>query len=180
MKKYCDLDLVRLINLGNKSAFSELYERYWEMAYDLACKQLQDEVIAKDIVHDVFFSIWTKKGKLLIDKSFPVYLRVCLKHKIIDEFRKKNLRLKQAVLLSDTWQEADNPTIEHLFSKDLALHIKRTVNHLPEKMKAVYKLSREEELSVDEISTRLSLSPQTVKNQISNALKRLRISIYSN
>ncbi|QIL41650.1 sigma-70 family RNA polymerase sigma factor [Pedobacter sp. HDW13] len=125
-----------------------------------------------------FFYIWTKRGTLLINKSFSVYLYACLKHKIIDEVRKQNHRAKQSVLLRASLSESGNSTIEHVISKDLACQIKRKVNLLPEKMKAVYRLSREEELTVEEISTRLSLSSQTVKNQISSALKRLRISVY--
>jgi RNA polymerase sigma-70 factor (ECF subfamily) len=41
-------------------------------------------------------------------------------------------------------------------------------------MRAIFILSRYERLSTDEISQRLSLSNQTVRNQISKALKILR------
>jgi len=179
VKKISDIELVRLLRAGNRAAFDELYERYWEVAYDIACKQLHDEDDAKDIVHDVFIHIWTKQGQLTIDKSFIAYLYTCLKNRIIDQVRKQNFRLKQLEILRHTLSEEDNSTMEHLISKELGGQIELKVNSLPEKMKEVYRLSREEELSIDEIAEKLSLSPQTVKNQISSALKRLRSSMYT-
>jgi len=160
-------------------AFNELYERYWEVAYDIAYKQMHDEDDAKDIVHDVFIHIWTKQGKLSIDKSFIAYLYTCLKNRIIDKARKDTLKIKQLEILRHTLSEEDNSTMEKVLSKELEDQIELKVNSLPGKMKEIYRLSREEDLSIDEIAEKLSISSQTVKNQISSALKRLRSSIHS-
>jgi len=178
VKKISDLELVRLLKAGNKKAFNELYERYWEIAYDIAYKQLHDEDNAKDIVHDVFIHIWTKQEQLGIDKSFIAYLYTCLKNRIIDNVRKENFRARQLDRLRQTLSEEDHSMMDDLLSRELEDQILLKVNSLPDKMKEVYRLSREEELSIDEIAEKLSLSPQTVKNQISNALKRLRSSIH--
>jgi len=56
--------------------------------------------------------------------------------------------------------------------QESALHA--YISGLSEKMRAIFILSRYERLSTDEISQKLSLSNQTVRNQISKALKILR------
>lgn len=178
MTKISDLELVHLVKEGNKKAFDELYERYWETIYDIAYKKLRDEDNAKDIVHDIYIHIWSKQDELTIEKSFIAYLYTCLRNKIIDHLRKEAFRTKQLETLRYTLSEADNSTIEQLISKELENQIEVNVNCLPDKMQEVYRLSREEELSIDEIAEKLSVSRQTVKNQISSALKRLRSSIH--
>jgi RNA polymerase sigma-70 factor (ECF subfamily) len=66
---------------------------------------------------------------------------------------------------------------QQLAVRDLENVIKNSVNELSPKVKQIYKLSREEGLSVREIAEKLKLSEQTVKNQLSTALSHLRKSL---
>jgi RNA polymerase sigma-70 factor (ECF subfamily) len=51
---------------------------------------------------------------------------------------------------------------------------------MPEKMRQIYLLSREEYMTNADIASLLNLSSQTVKNQLHNALVRLRKSLENN
>lgn len=53
----------------------------------------------------------------------------------------------------------------------------KTVDALPERCREVFKLSRNEDLSVKEIAKRLEISPKTVENQMTKALKHLRLAL---
>ncbi|WP_374119689.1 sigma factor-like helix-turn-helix DNA-binding protein [Flavobacterium sp. LHD-80] len=53
------------------------------------------------------------------------------------------------------------------------------IETLPEKCQAVYKLSREEQLSHKEIGERLNISTKTVENHITKALHTIRLSMGS-
>ena len=61
-----------------------------------------------------------------------------------------------------------------LASQELELLIMEEIERLPERMKTIFLLSRFELLSSAEIAAQLGLSDQTVRNQISMALKRIR------
>jgi RNA polymerase sigma factor (sigma-70 family) len=66
-------------------------------------------------------------------------------------------------------------TMDLLNEKELQHALSVAVNHLPAKMKEIYLLSRQQHKTIAEIAQELSLSEQTVKNQLSKALLRLRM-----
>jgi DNA-directed RNA polymerase specialized sigma24 family protein len=51
---------------------------------------------------------------------------------------------------------------------------------MPPRMQQIFRMSREDGISIASIATHLSLSEQTVKNQLSEALKRLRAHLQGN
>jgi len=63
---------------------------------------------------------------------------------------------------------------DSLIAKELSVTIEGEIRELPKKMQEVFILSRQQNLSVNEISETLNITPRTVKNQLSNALKILR------
>lgn len=69
----------------------------------------------------------------------------------------------------------DNSTNEQIVTNDLEQYIESGINNLSPKVKEVFVLSRKERLSVNEIARKLNVSEQTVKNQISKAIKTLRL-----
>jgi RNA polymerase sigma-70 factor (ECF subfamily) len=141
--------------------------------YDIAYKKLNDKEEAKDIVHDLFLTIWTKREKITIHTSFLSYLAISLKNRIIDNARKEVIRRKK-INEDIKVEEINNTTMDQLLVKELRGTISLEIQNMPKKMQEIFRLSREEELSVNEIAQKLSLSNQTVKNQISNALRKLR------
>ena len=72
-------------------------------------------------------------------------------------------------------EDTDQYTQEDsLMAKELSVAIEGEIRELPKKMQEVFILSRQQNLSVNEISETLNITPRTVKNQLSNALKILR------
>ncbi|AFD08452.1 RNA polymerase sigma-70 factor, Bacteroides expansion family 1 [Solitalea canadensis DSM 3403] len=156
------------------AAFDELYSRYWEMLFDIACKKLHDKDDAKDIVHDLFLQLWNNRASLHVYKSFSGFLFISLKNKIIDKQRLVVSRQKKNTEIGQKQSEVYDAVNEQLNYNELNTFLNQQIDLLPEKMREIYLLSREEGLSINQIADRLLLSPQTVKNQISNALKFLR------
>jgi RNA polymerase sigma-70 factor (ECF subfamily) len=67
-------------------------------------------------------------------------------------------------------ERSDSPSIEH----ELRAHIRQAIDRLPERCRAVFLLSRYEELSYREIAEKLDISVKTVENQMGKALKIMR------
>lgn len=70
--------------------------------------------------------------------------------------------------------EGANNAQDSLAAREVEQVLKLVVEALPPQQKAVYKLSREEGKSHDEIADLLKISPNTVKNHIVQALATIR------
>ena len=166
-----------MITQDHREAFNEIYERYSLKLYVAAFKRLRSEDDAKDIVQDLFISFWMKRQSITINTSLSAYLFTAVKHKVINHIESNLVRGNYLNSLNRALIEYDNSTHDTIVSRDLEQHIDFGIDKLSPKMKMVFELSRRENLSVNEIADRLQLSEQTVKNQISKALKILRVHV---
>jgi RNA polymerase sigma-70 factor (ECF subfamily) len=66
---------------------------------------------------------------------------------------------------------------EQLLLKEVTQTVDAELSKMPVNMRQCFRLSRYEDKSIREIAAELKLSEQTVKNNISEALRRLRISV---
>jgi len=71
--------------------------------------------------------------------------------------------------------QVTDETLEKIDEKDLMLLLTSEIARLPAKMREVFELSRLEDLSHREIAQRLNLKESTVKKQVQNALKILKV-----
>ncbi|TFF37773.1 RNA polymerase sigma factor [Mucilaginibacter psychrotolerans] len=172
-----DTELVELLRHQDRLAFSEIFNRHWGHLYVHALKMLKDEDEAKDIVQDVFTSLWTKSGSYQILSSLQAYLFGCVRHRVLNYLRDKNTRNTYTDLFSIFLQHQHNAVLEKIEEKELLDAINAVIESLPEKMKRVFELSRKEFLTHKEISEKLNISEKTVKRQISNALSILKTHI---
>src|SRR5690606_17751453 len=97
----------------------------------------------------------------------------------------KHLRSIKArpVLYTDNWEvirnnfNTNNSGEENIYKQELDLSIESYLSQLPKRCKEIFILNRKEHLSNDEIASRLKISKRTVENQITHALKHLRLSL---
>lgn len=167
-----DAELWLLVMSGNVSAYSELYERYWESLFETAYWRLYDKDAAKDIVQEVFIYCWQKREQIQINESVAAYFRTAVRFKVLNHLKSESVRDKYQLLAGQAL-----PTItpgSHMAEADLQASYRRELAKLPDKMREIFIDSRDQGLSVDEIAQKRSISPQTVKNQLSTALKKLR------
>ena len=163
-----------LLKKGDRDAFNCIYEKYWEGLFLCALKKLDEKEEAEDLIQDLFVSIWMKREDYEINSSLKAYLFTALKYKIINHFEFKRVRRKHMATLKVAFDELDNGTSNKILADEVERRLEGGVNKLSPKVKLVYQLSREENLSLDEIAEKLTVSKQTVKNQISKALKVLK------
>ena len=171
-----DIALMNLLKDGDdRNAFNELYVRYWKVIYDIGFKKLHNTSLAEDLVHDLFVDIWNKRQEITIHSTFIGYLHTMLTNRLIDQSRKEAFHLRVHQEIRESAAVNENQFFDALASDDIQKLLMAEVENLPPDMKRIFLLSRQEHLSTVEIAQRLSLSPQTVKNQISNAIRRLRL-----
>jgi RNA polymerase sigma-70 factor (ECF subfamily) len=163
-----------LLQEDNITAFNTIYTRYSQPLYLFILSKIEPAEAAKDVLQDLFTSLWERRHTLSVTESLKSYLYQSARHKIIDIYRKNNTYRKYLQQLIEHFDVQPGSITELLDSKARTQDVFETINQLPERMKEIFILSRVEHQTVEQIALRLGLSQQTVKNQITKALKILR------
>lgn len=174
LKSISDQDLILLLKEGNHASYSELYQRYYYLLFSYAYKRLGDKEHAKDIIQELFTSLWEKRFSFELKSSFSGYLFTTANNRIINYFLHEDVRGKYASSLAGFIDEDEVKADYLIRERQLSDLIEMEIQRLPEKMRQIFELSRKEHLSHREIADKLSLSEKTVDRQVSNALLRLK------
>ncbi|NML41350.1 sigma-70 family RNA polymerase sigma factor [Chitinophaga sp. G-6-1-13] len=171
-----DAALWQQVKRGDTASFTCLFERYWDEMFSMAYRRLADEATAKDFVQNIFIHAWENRQQITVESNLSPYLFTALKYSVVRHIYRvakqgtTDLPLSVYSLPDETEQKKQD---HHEFDR-LREKVQSEIAAMPDKMREVFILSYEKELSIREIALRLSISEQTVKNQVHNALKRLR------
>lgn len=177
MEKYPDSQLLAFIKTGDQQAFTALVNRYWEELYTHIYARLKQEDDTKDILQEIFITVWKKRDTILPDDNgrLSSYLFTAARYCIIDHFSRPQTPVYNEDYFAETLaQQTTFSAIELLETKEMEEQVNEALNRMPDRLRLVYRLSRYQQLSTREIALQLSLSEQTVKNNISITLRYLR------
>lgn len=169
-----EIGLLDRIKEGRPDAFEELFNRYWEPLYLFALKRVQSEDDAKDIVQELFIKFWLKKDQIVITKNLESYLFSIVKYEVLHKVSQLLRSEEKKQYYQDNILPQFTEFLDPVQEKELLAAIDKQVQSLPERLKEVYLLRKEEGLSIREIAGKLNISEQTVKNQLGLAVKRMR------
>lgn len=168
--------LLMQINNGDESAFKELFIIYRDRLFNYVFKVTKSREISEEIVMDVFLKLWDGKALVMEIENFPAFIFSIARNKSIDFLRKA---AKDKILQELIWNEVqmrdDVQSDDLVIVNDLKRELNVAVEKLSSQRRAVYKLSREEDMSYDQIAKHLHLSKNTIKNHIVASLRLIRI-----
>lgn len=179
MKTWSDSELFEVLKKDNKMAFSILFDRYSDILFRFIYKRTDSVPDAEDILQEVFISMWNKRDKIVVSDSIYPYLFKAAKYEVIDwmiKSEKKNRHLEFLNINKDQYLIC-TASEDEMMAKELACLLEHEMESMPSTMRSVFRLSRTENMSIKEIANKLSLSEQTVKNNVSMAMSRLKIRI---
>jgi len=140
-----------------------------------AYKKVRDEEQAKDIIQDLFTNLWFKRESNSIGTNLAGYLFTSVRNKIFDLFAHEKVKGDYILSLRDFMSSAGNADTDHLIrEKQLKAYIDLQIQALPPKMRAIFEMSRKEQLSYKEIAKITNTSENNVSTQINSALRILR------
>jgi RNA polymerase sigma-70 factor (ECF subfamily) len=161
--------------------FESLFKQYYERLTLYAYRYVNDWQAAEDIVQDAFLSLWKVRHQVNLDASIKPYLYQTVYHKALNYIHSFPVQKREA---SDTVDQQLNEIImqctpyETLLLKELRHEIDQYIDSLPEKQRAVFKMSRMGSNGVAlknrEIADALGISEKTVEKHISKTLVGLR------
>lgn len=176
---YTDQELVALLKQGDKVAYTEIFERYKRLLHLFGFKRLGDREEVRDILQDIFISLWVNREDLHIASTLSTYLHTAVRNKVVDRIAHRQVTSRY-VETFNAYQESGLNTTDHLLRhKELAAIIAREVEALPPKMRIVFEMSRNTNYTRKEIAEQLGISEETVKSRMHAALKILKVKLGS-
>ena len=163
----------RIIENDDQVAFEILFRKYYEVLCNYSFSFLENKSFAEEAVSEVFVKLWTKRKEISIRKSPQSFLYTSVKNKSIDILR-KNANRQDFVQYDVQLMSANYSPEEEMQYKELAVAIKKCIEKLPPQCKNIFLLSRDSQMTYQEIANKLGISIKTVKTQMYRALKKMK------
>jgi len=174
-----EIELIKSLALGDKMAFAQVVEVYQQRLLNFSFHYLNNIEMAKDVIQDVFASVWEDHEKFQHVNNLSSWLYTmtknqCLKrveHLRVRQKHINNLQFRQLNLIHDSLSNLDTSP---LIFDEVNTIIKQTLAKLPLQTRQIFEMSRFEEKKNREIAEELNISIKTVEAGITKALKLLR------
>jgi RNA polymerase sigma-70 factor (ECF subfamily) len=179
-----DLELMQEISRYESRALEELYDRYSPLLYTIIKKIAPDQMTAEQILVEVFVIIWRKINKFDF-KIGNVYswLETLARNKAIDNLRKDRTASRSTTQFYDDEYEDyyilptfpnDIDSLDYKTAITIKPKIEKALSKLTDTQKYVLHLAYYEGYSIDEISNKLNVPLETVRNKIMTSLMNLK------
>jgi len=170
-----DVELVELVLAGEQNAFEVLVERYKDAVQNLAYRMLGNPTEAEDVTQEVFVRAYTQLATYKPAHKFSTWLLSIASHLAIDQLRRRRflaLPLEDVPFLewmADLGIGPEQSALQGEQQDEIQTYLQR----LPSKYRAVIVLRYWYDLSYEEISTALNLTPALVKARLHRARELL-------
>lgn len=151
-----------------------LFDAYYEKLVFYSLTYVIRKEIAEEIIQELFIRIWENRKSLLITKSCKAYLFTSARNSSINYLKSKYARIP-FISLSNIIEKPARSTVEdQLVENELKTMIQYAIDDLPEKCRIIFNLSRNCDLSNQEIANILGISTKTVDTQIRIAVIKIK------
>lgn len=168
-----ELLLLKKMKAGDESALEFFFKKYVELLYFRALGFVHDQLVAQDIIQEVFIKFWEKRSQLEISYSVSAYLNQSVVNACKNHLEYISVRQRYANKYRQDFDEEENEydteELEHL-----RIRLHQFINTLPDKCREIFILACVEGLKYREVAERLGVSVNTVKTQVKVAYQRLR------
>jgi len=175
--------LILQLAAGEESAYRYLFETYYNSLCRVALLYVGDSFVAENLAGELFASLWEQRSTLNIRSSLRSYLFTAIRHRSLNYLQQAYTT--QTVPLSEEsvvtlLASSDSSPLGLLIEKELEEKIIACINQLPPECRAVFNLSRIEQLPHEAIAKKIGISVNTVRYHIKNALAFLRKELKEN
>jgi len=172
-----DILLWKQLKEGNKSALERIYSTYISSLLKYGRKFSRNDQVIEDCIQDLFIELWKNRAGLGMTDSIQRYLLVALRRKVIrqlDKSKKWVSDTEPTELDFEAEIAVDQKLIEMEISSERAQQVKAAMENLSKRQKEVIYLKYVSGLDYEDIGEIMGLNYQSVRNLVSNALKKLK------
>lgn len=174
MRLHSETELLELIASGDDSAFAELFSRYRDRVYTISFKLARSNIIAEEIVQDVFLKIWQKRAELKKIENFNAYLFIVTRNYAYNVLKDSAPNHNCVILSEEDQTLVINDASDLLMGKEYSLLLQNAIDRLPNQQKQVYSLIKDRGFKREEVARELQIQPETVKFHLAQAMKNIR------
>ncbi|MGY3317618.1 RNA polymerase sigma factor (sigma-70 family) [Arthrobacter sp. TE12232] len=161
---------------GHERILAEVYRRFSPLVYTLALRSLGERAAADDVTQEVFIRAWKSRTTFRPEAArLPAWLIGIARNAVSDALsaRSRQRHLEQAAILLAVApvSRPDAGDVEEVADR---LTLDEELEHLGDPQQTIMRLAFYEDLTHDQISSRLNLPLGTVKSHIRRSLTRLR------
>lgn len=172
-----DIFLIHKLGEEDMTAMEFLYVKYAPQVRSFVYAILKNEADTEDLVHDIFLKIWDERRKISKVTSFKSYLYSMTRNMVYNKLKKHKVHTK---FIDESSTSQSNQDLEKkVITKDLLQKIHKEMGRLPQQQRDIYSMNRDEDLTYNEISNKLGISPKTVQYHIGKVLIKLKKTISS-
>lgn len=166
---------IEQINNLDASAFHSLYKDYYKALVGYAFQMVGEMEVAKDIVQDLFSTLWERKNPFQSMASLRVYLYNSVRNASLDYLRHKDIESGYLLKVLTDYQEhrLDGDGEDDFFSEEIYRQLFQTIDTMPERCREIFTLAMQGKKNM-EIATTLQISMETVKTQKKRGMLLLR------
>ena len=172
-----DKTVIELLREGNESAFEQVFKEYFKRLHAYAFTFLKDEVMAEEVVQNIFCRIWEKRDRLDTKGSVKSYLYRAVHNESLNYLRHVKVKTEHEEYYSDRISMGYEHSEEKVVASELEKQIDKALTELPQQCRIIFQMSRFEHLKYQEIADQLGISIKTVENQMGKALKLMRLKL---
>jgi RNA polymerase sigma-70 factor (ECF subfamily) len=159
-----------------EAAFELLFNKHFRELHAYAYTLVKDWDVAEEVVQGLFLKLWEKDEWADIKISVKSYLYKSVYHTSLNYLRRQKVHLKYQNQTEHTMKHHTDEQADGKFKlSELEQSLQKALNKLPEKCRAIFHLSRFEELKYQQIADQLQISIKTVETHMGKALRILRV-----
>lgn len=165
-----------------KEIFKSLFEKHYPRLCAIAVGYISNKDDAEDIVQELFITAWNKELEALPEKEFAAYMTTAVKNGSLSFLRKKSERM---VSIEDHPMAASSVPDESGDGygngrKSPEEMLEAALATLPPKCKEIFLMAKLKGMKYRNIAENLNLSEKTIENQMTKAIKLLRVYVAEN
>jgi len=172
---FSEKDLLKRIACDDETAFREVFNLYSRNILGFVSGFIHSEDEAGEIVQDTFLVLWNNR-KALTEVEHPRnYIYTVARNKCYDYITRMARNEKELRLVWEDTQQGQADIEKNLFAKESGSVINGALLSLSDQKQNVFRMSRYEEMSHEEIAAATGLSKSKVKNIVVEVLKHLKV-----
>jgi RNA polymerase sigma-70 factor (ECF subfamily) len=158
-----------LLARGDEEAFRKIYFAYSKRLLGNLIKLTKSEIIARELLQEVFIRVWNSRQRIDPDQSFRSFLFKIAENQVYDFFRRLSRDSRLRMELVRKMKELPEQAEDLLYAKENMAILQQALNNLPRQRKRVFQLCKLEGISYEEASRRLGISTSTISDHIVKA-----------
>ena len=171
-------NLIARASEGDASAFNQLMEMHERRMYAVALRMCANREDAQDCLQEAMLRVYRAIGSFKGQSTFSTWLYRITMNTCLDELRRKKNKQSASLdnLLDQGWAPTDTAASpeKHALMREMRGQLVKSINELPEDMRAAIVLRDIQGFAYDEIAEMLETNVGTIKSRISRGREKLR------